>query len=78
MNHEEREVKMTKTNYSKPFLSITDLVQETGLSRDYIKKLSRAEGAPIIFTPGGGKIYFRTAELDRFMEKISDKERRKR
>jgi len=51
-------------------MSITDLTK-MGLSRDYLKQLARAEGAPIIKTVGGGKIYFRTADLDAFMDKIS-------
>lgn len=56
--------------YPKQFMSITDLTK-MGLSRDYLKQLARAEGAPIIKTVGGGKIYFRTADLDAFMDKIS-------
>lgn len=39
-------------SYPKQFMSITELT-ETGLSRDYLKQLSRAEGAPIIRTFGG-------------------------
>lgn len=58
--------------YPKHFMSITELT-ETGLSRDYLKQLSRAEGAPIIRTLGGGKIYFKTAELDEFMKEISNR-----
>jgi len=62
---------MIKTKYSKPFMSITDLVQETGLSRDYFKRLSRIENAPIVRTLGGGKIFFDTSKLDDFMEEVS-------
>lgn len=61
--------------YPKQFMSITELT-ETGLSRDYLKQLSRAEGAPIIRTLGGGKIYFKTSELDDFMRDVSKKARR--
>lgn len=62
---------MIKSKYSKPFMSITDLVQETGLSRDYFKRLSRIKDAPIIRTPGGGKIFFDTSRLDDLMKDIS-------
>ncbi|MBE5966981.1 MAG: hypothetical protein E7255_08450 [Lachnospiraceae bacterium] len=58
--------------YPKQFMSITELT-ETGLSRDFLKQLSRAEGAPIVRTLGGGKIYFKTSELNDFMEEISKK-----
>lgn len=57
-------------NYPKPFMSITEL-STLGLSKSYLKQLSRAKNAPITKTPGGGKIYFRTDELDGFMDKIS-------
>lgn len=57
------------TQYAKPFMSIAELT-ETGLAKDYLKKLSRAQGAPVIRTMGGGKIYFRTALLDDFMDKM--------
>lgn len=56
--------------FEKPFMTITELTS-TGLSRDYLKQLSRAEGAPIIRTMGGGKVYFKTAELDEFMQTIA-------
>lgn len=58
--------------YEKPFMTITELTS-TGLSRDYLKQLSRADGAPIIRTLGGGKIYFKTAELNGFMDMISQR-----
>jgi len=51
-------------------MSITELTS-TGLSRDYLKNLSRANGAPIIRTMGGGKIYFITAELNDFIIKVT-------
>ena len=56
--------------YPKPYMSISEIVS-FGLSRDYLKQLSRADGAPIIKTMGGGKIYFKTAELDSFMTEVS-------
>lgn len=55
--------------YEKPFMSITELTS-MGLSRDFLKRLSRIEGAPIIKTLGGGKILFKTAELDNFIGKV--------
>ncbi len=64
--------------YDKPFMSITELVSTTGLSRDYLKQLSRATDAPIIKTMGGGKIYFRTWELDKFMAEVSKRDAIKR
>lgn len=63
----------TVKKYSKPFMSITDLVKETGLSRDYFKRLSRIKDAPIVRTLGGGKIYFKTSELDKFMDEVSER-----
>lgn len=57
--------------YSKLYMSITELVEDTGLSRDYLKQLARVKDAPIIWTLGGGKVYFATAELDNFMEVVS-------
>jgi hypothetical protein len=67
---------MPDITYAKPFMSITELTL-TGLSRDYLKQLARADGAPIIKTMGGGKIYFRTSELDNFMTEITEKEKTK-
>lgn len=61
----------TVKKYSKPFMSITDLVKETGLSRDYFKRLSRIKDAPTVRTLGGGKIFFDTSRLDDFMEEAS-------
>lgn len=63
--------------YEKPFMTISELTS-TGLSRDYLKQLSRANGAPVIRTLGGGKIYFKTSELDRFMEEVSSRSKRSR
>lgn len=51
-------------------MSITELTK-TGLSRDYLKQLSRAKGAPIIKTVNGGKIYFMTSELNDFMKEVT-------
>jgi hypothetical protein len=64
------------STYSKPFMSISELTA-LGLSRDYLKQLSRADGAPIIRTLGGGKVLFKTAELDCFMVEISNRTKRK-
>lgn len=61
--------------YPKKFMSITELTK-IGLSRDYLKQLSRAEGAPVIRTLGGGKIYFKTDELDKFMDEVSKRYRK--
>ena len=58
--------------YPKPFMSITELT-ELGLPRSYLKQLSRIKGAPIVRTLNRGKIYFITAELTDFMQKISEK-----
>lgn len=69
---------MTSTSYSKPYMSITELVKETGLARGYLKQLARVEDAPIVFTLGGGKIYFKTAELDNFMGLVSERIERDR
>lgn len=63
--------------YPKKFMSITELTK-IGLSRDYLKQLSRADGAPIIRTTGGGKILFRTAELDDFMDEVSERAKARR
>jgi molybdenum-dependent DNA-binding transcriptional regulator ModE len=62
--------------YPKQFMSITELT-ETGLSREYLKQLARASGAPIVKTMKGGKIYFITAELNDFMKEITNRERKR-
>ena len=58
--------------YPRPFMSITELT-ELGLPRSYLKQLSRIKGAPIIKTLKGGKIYFVTADLTKFMQQVSEK-----
>lgn len=62
--------------YPKSFMSITELT-ELGLPRSYLKQLSRVKNAPIQKTPKGGKIFFKTEELDAFMSKITASARRK-
>lgn len=49
------------------YKSITELTKITGLSREHLKRLARIEDAPVIRTPGGGKILF---EMDKFQEFI--------
>jgi hypothetical protein len=58
--------------YPKEFMSISEL-NKMGLAKDFLKQLSRAKGAPVVKTMGGGKIYFRTSELDSFMDGITKK-----
>jgi hypothetical protein len=72
LSKQERRSKQMPNTYAKQYMSITELT-ETGLSRDYLKQLSRVKEAPIIRTMGGGKIYFKTSELDAFMTEVSKK-----
>jgi len=58
--------------YEKPFMSITELTK-IGLPREFLKILSRVPDAPIIKTLGGGKILFKTDELDKYLKKISER-----
>lgn len=62
--------------YPKPYMSITELIETTGLSRDYLKRIARIDKAPIIKTNGGGKVYFRTSELEEFFIEVSKIEER--
>lgn len=62
-------------NYPKPFMSITELVKVTGISRDYFKNIALAKDAPVIRTPNGGKFYFKTNELDDYMKKVTEARR---
>ena len=52
--------------FSKPYMSITELVKETGLSRDYFKGLAHNESYPglVKWTQGKGKIIFITSRLE--------------
>lgn len=60
--------------YPKPYMSITELINVTGLSRDYLKRVSGIHDAPVIRTNGGGKIFFRTDELDRYLIEVSKRD----
>jgi hypothetical protein len=61
-------------HYVKPFMSITELTK-LGLSRDYLKRISGIYDAPIIKTLGGGKIYFKTSELDAFLDEVTKRDK---
>jgi excisionase family DNA binding protein len=69
--------KMPNT-YPKQYMTITELVEQTGLTRDYFKTIARAKGVPIVKTSKGGKIYFKTTELDAFMVEINARSQRRR
>lgn len=60
--------------YQKPYMTISELTQY-GLSRDYLVQLAHARGAPIMRTMGGrkrgGRIYFKTSELDEFIAEVT-------
>jgi hypothetical protein len=56
--------------YPKPYMSITELVKYSGLSRAFLKNISISTEAPIIKTAGGGKILFVTEELDPYIKKV--------
>lgn len=60
--------------YEKPFMSITELVG-LGLSKSYLNDLAKANGAPVVWTSGKGKIIFITSELDEFMKEVSKREK---
>jgi hypothetical protein len=57
-------------------MSITELVA-LGLPREYLKRLSRIEDAPIIRTAARGKILFITTDLDKFIKDVTEREKRK-
>jgi predicted DNA-binding transcriptional regulator AlpA len=58
--------------YPRKFMGISDLVELTGLSKDYFKSIAKSKEAPIVRTTGGGKIYFKTDELDAYMQKVTE------
>lgn len=62
-----------QVQYAKPFMTITELAT-MGLSKNYLRQLSRAKDAPITRTVGGGKIYFETARLNEFMVEVTRRE----
>jgi predicted DNA-binding transcriptional regulator AlpA len=64
--------------YPGKFMGIADLSNLTGLSKDYFKQIAKAKDAPIVKTKGGGKIYFKTEELDAYMQKVTDARRKRR
>ncbi len=56
--------------YPKELMSISELVQ-LGYTRDMLMNYSRARGAPVVWTMGGGKVYFKTSELDAFVVEVN-------
>lgn len=67
--------------YEKPLMSVTELTQY-GYSRDYLNQLANAQGAPVVWTPGGGKVLFDTEKLEEFMkvvnQRVMDRKKEKR
>lgn len=57
--------------FPKPFMSITELTK-LGLPREFLKILARIKDAPIIMTMGGGKVLFKTYELEAYLKKIEE------
>lgn len=55
----------------KRYMSITELIHITGLSRDHLKRLSRIKNAPTIRTLGRGKILFDMEQFDKFLKETS-------
>lgn len=64
-----------KMNYPKKYMSITEVSEFSGLSRQMLKQYSRVADAPITKTPKGGKIYWNTEKLDGFLEKMKERVR---
>ena len=60
--------------YPKPYMSITELIGATGLSRDYLKRVAGIYDAPVIKTQKGGKFYFRTSELDDYLKEVTKRD----
>ena len=58
--------------FPKPFMSITELTK-LGLPRELLKNISRVSDAPIIKTMGGGKILYKTYELESFLKEIGER-----
>ena len=63
--------------YPKELMSITELV-ELGYSRDLLMNYSKARNAPVVWTMGGGKVYFRTSELEDFIVEVNARVERKK
>lgn len=63
--------------YPKDLMSITELV-DMGYSRDMLMNYSKARNAPVVWTMGGGKVYFKTAELDAFIEEVNARVEKKK
>lgn len=58
--------------YPKELMSVSELVQ-MGYTRDMLMNYSRARGAPVVWTMGGGKVYFKTSELDAFVAEVNER-----
>ena len=63
------------SRYPKMYMGIRELSEFTGLSKDYFKSIAKSKEAPIVRTNGGGKIFFKTEELDAYMQKITEARR---
>ena len=59
-------------DYSKPAMSITELVKETGIKRGWWMQAAHHYLADryIIRTEGGGKFYFDTAEFEKVRRQV--------
>ncbi len=63
--------------YPKDLMSITELV-ELGYSRDLLMNYSKARNAPVVWTMGGGKVYFKTSELEDFIVEVNARVEKKK
>ena len=63
--------------YPKELMSITELI-ELGYSRDLLMNYSKARNAPVVWTMGGGKVYFKTSELEDFIVEVNARVERKK
>lgn len=59
-------------DYPKELMSISELIK-LGYTRDMLMNYSRARGAPVVWTMGGGKVYFKTSELDAFIIEMNER-----
>lgn len=65
-------------DYPKKIMSIAELV-ELGFSKEFLRQLAHAPGAPIIRGEArNSKIYFKTPLLDEFIERIQRRQTRKK
>ncbi|WP_207647316.1 hypothetical protein [Parasporobacterium paucivorans] len=62
-------------DYPKPLMSIRELT-DMGFPRNTLQEWARVKDAPVIYSAGGGKVFFKTAQLDEFAKVMAIRTRR--